>query len=155
MRELEEADSCIARRGQEHAEAVCPRSSQCHCARPIGHPIPVPVHDPREPHQLIAMDHDTVEQFRRTLLGRRVSLLRLWRQARADWEDDAAGETGASSLDSIDETGRRALARIQSCLVRIARGSYAECAACHGDIDEARLRAVPDTDRCGGCATEN
>ena len=101
------------------------------------------------------MDHDTVEQCRRALLGRRVSLLKLWRQARADWEDDGAAETAASMLDSIDEGGRRALARIQSCLVRIARGRYDECAACRGDIDEARLRAVPDTDRCGGCATEN
>ena len=82
------------------------------------------------------MDRDTCEQFRQTLLGRRVSLLRRWRQARADWQDDAAAETEASMLDSIDELGRRALARIQSSLVRIARGSY-------------------DTDRCGRCATEN
>ena len=101
------------------------------------------------------MDHDTVEQFRRALLGRRVSLLKLWRQARADWEDDAPVDTAEWMLDSIDESGRRALARIQSSLVRIARGGYGECAACRGDIDEARLRAVPDTDRCGGCATEN
>ena len=101
------------------------------------------------------MDRDTSEQFRQTLLGRRVSLLRRWRQARADWDGDAAADTEASLLDSIDETGRRALARIQASLVRIARGSYDECAACHADIDEERLRAVPDTDRCGGCATEN
>ena len=100
------------------------------------------------------MDRDTGEQFRRTLLGRRVFLLKSWRQARADWEDDDAGAP-ASMLDSIDESGRRALARIQSCLVRIDRGGYGECVACHGDIDEERLRAVPDTDRCGGCATEN
>lgn len=101
------------------------------------------------------MDGNTCEQFRQALLGRRVSLLKHWRQARADWEDDAPAETAASMLDSIDESGRRALARIQSCLVRIARGGYGECVACRGDIDEERLRAVPDTDRCGGCATEN
>lgn len=101
------------------------------------------------------MDHATSEQFRRTLLGRRVSLLRHWRQARADGQGDAAEEAEASLLDSIDASGRRALARIQSSLVRIARGSYDECAACHADIDEQRLRAVPDTDRCGDCATEN
>ena len=101
------------------------------------------------------MDHDTCEQFRQTLLSRRISLLKRWRQARADWEDDAVAETETSTLDSIDQTGRRALARIQTCLVRIARGSYDECAACHADIDAERLRAVPDTDRCGRCATEN
>ena len=112
------------------------------------------------------MDHHTCEQFRRTLLDRRVYLLKRWRQALSDenehlaeqapaWEDDAASEAATSMLDSIDETGRRALARIQSSLVRIQRGRYDECAACHADIDEERLRVVPDTDRCGGCATEN
>jgi len=101
------------------------------------------------------MDRATSEQFRLTLLGRRVSLLRHWRQARAEWQDDAAADTEASLLDSIDALGRRALARIQSSLVRIARGRYDECVACHADIDEQRLRVVPDTDRCGRCATEN
>jgi DnaK suppressor protein len=112
------------------------------------------------------MDHATLDQFRRALLGRRASLLQRWRQALADenellaerepdWEDDAAAETGTSMLDRIGERGRRALARIQSSLVRIERGSYDECAACHDAIDEERLLAVPDTDRCGHCATEN
>jgi len=101
------------------------------------------------------MDHDTVEQLRRALLGRRVSLLESWRQARADWEVDAAAETADSMLDRIDERGRRALARIQSSLVRIERGGYGECAACRAAIDEERLRSLPDTDRCGSCATEN
>ena len=176
--ELNGADGCVARLGHEHAEAICPRTSQCHCARPIGHPIPVAGPDPREkatsrnssatasPTRRFGMDRDTLEQLRRTLLGRRASLLKRWRQALADenellaerepdWEDHAAAATAASILDSIGERGRRALARIQSSLVRIERGSYDECAACHGPIDAERLRAVPDTDRCGRCATEN
>jgi DnaK suppressor protein len=112
------------------------------------------------------MDHDTLEQFRRTLLGRRESLLKRWRQAlaeetellgerAADWEDHAAAASAASIIDTIGEKGRRALARIQSSLVRIERGSYDECAACHAPIDAERLRGVPDTDRCGRCGTEN
>ena len=52
------------------------------------------------------MDTQTLEQFRRTLLGRRSTLLQGWRQAQADenellaerepdWEDAAAAVTAA------------------------------------------------------------
>ena len=58
-------------------------------------------------------------------------------------------------LDCIGERGRRALARIQSSLVRIDRGRYGKCAACHDAIHEQRLLALPDTDCCRYCATEN
>jgi RNA polymerase-binding transcription factor DksA len=112
------------------------------------------------------MDHATLQQVRRTLVDRRASLLQRWRQALADenellagrepdWCDDGEADTGASMLERIGERGRRALARIQSSLVRIDRGGYEECAACHDAIDEQRLLAVPDTDRCRQCATEN
>jgi len=112
------------------------------------------------------MNHDTLEQFRQTLLDRRSSLLKSWRQALSDanellverepdWQDAAAAVTAASVLETIGERGRRALARIQFSLARIERDSYDECAICHDTIDEERLRAVPDTDRCGRCAREN
>jgi DnaK suppressor protein len=112
------------------------------------------------------MDQATLVEFRRTLLDRRASLLQRWRQALADenellaerdagWQDDAEADTEASMLDRIGERGRRALARIQSSLVRLERGSYDTCAACHDAIDEERLLALPDTDRCRNCATEN
>jgi hypothetical protein len=39
--EAEEADGCVAGAAHEHGSANCPRASACHCARPIGHPIPV------------------------------------------------------------------------------------------------------------------
>ena len=112
------------------------------------------------------MNHATLEQFRRTLLDRRTCLLKSWRQALSDanellverepdWQDAAAAVTAASVFETIGERGRRALARIQFSLARIERDSYEECAVCHGEIDEERLRAVPDTDRCGRCALEN
>jgi RNA polymerase-binding transcription factor DksA len=31
------------------------------------------------------------------------------------------------------------------------RGSYGECAVCGEPIDERRLQALPDTDRCVRC----
>jgi hypothetical protein len=34
-------DSCAARRAKGLPEIRCTRGSQCHCGRPIGHPIPI------------------------------------------------------------------------------------------------------------------
>lgn len=109
------------------------------------------------------MDYQTLEGFRRKLLDQRVSLLRRRRQVLADenallaerepdWEDAAALETAASFLEGLGERERTALARIDASLARIERGTYEECAACRGAIEEERLRAIPDTDRCAGCA---
>jgi len=109
------------------------------------------------------MDHATLEEFRRRLLGRRVSLLERRQRAVAgqhellaerepDWEDAAASAAAISVLESLSESERSGLVRIQTALERIEQGTYDECAACRGPIDRERLLAVPDTDRCGGCA---
>ena len=110
------------------------------------------------------MHHEPLEQFRRRLLGRKHSLLERRQRALAgeqellaerepDWEDAAAAQTAASALESLSESERVGLARIQAALERIERGTYDECAVCRGPIDEERLRAIPETDRCGGCAS--
>jgi len=110
------------------------------------------------------MDNQTVQEFRRTLLERRSTLLQRWRQALADenellaerepdWEDAAAAVTAASVLAGVGEAKRNALLRIQSSLARIERGTYGRCIVCRGEIAEDRLRAVPDTDRCGLCVS--
>ena len=109
------------------------------------------------------MLHDTLETFRRRLLHRRSSLLQrrnitlteeqeLLAEREADWEDVAAVESAATVLESLSETERQALAHIQTALDRIERGTYGHCAVCRGAIDEERLRAVPETDRCSACA---
>jgi len=109
------------------------------------------------------MNRQTLETFRRTLLDRRTSLVARWRQALSDenellavrepdWQDAAAAQSAIVVLDSIGDQERRALERIQSSLARIERGGYGECVACHGTIDEQRLRAIPETDRCVVCA---
>ena len=110
------------------------------------------------------MHHEPLEQFRRRLLGRKYSLLErrqrisageqaLLAEREPDWEDAAAAETAVSALESLSERERSELARIQAALERIERGTYDECAACRRPIDEERLRAVPETDRCGACAS--
>ena len=109
------------------------------------------------------MEYEDLERFRRTLLSRRTALIQRWRQVLSeenelpeerdpDWEDSAAARTAALMLETVSERGRRALARIQSSLARIERGTYGKCVVCHATIDEERLCAVPDADRCGGCA---
>ena len=109
------------------------------------------------------MNTAMLEQFRRNLIARRAVLLQRWRQAVADekeilaereidWQDAATALAAAAVIETIGERERHALARIQLSLSRIERGTYDECAVCHGEIDEARLRALPDTDRCVACA---
>jgi DnaK suppressor protein len=106
------------------------------------------------------VNDEALRQFRRRLLDQRSSLLARWRQALSDenelfgadeW-DTGVEIVGAAALASIDAQGRGALARIQSSLARIERGTYGECAACHARIDEEHLRAAPDGDRCARCA---
>lgn len=109
------------------------------------------------------MNYDRLEQFRRRLLHKRLSLLNRRRHAQLaeqellaerepDWEDAAALETAASLLEGLSESERLALARVQASLDRMADGSYGECTICHCPIDEDRLRALPDADRCAACA---
>jgi RNA polymerase-binding transcription factor DksA len=109
------------------------------------------------------MIYDDLEVFRRRLLGRRLALLRrregaladeqhLLAELEPDWEDAAANESAASALESLGEAERLAAIRIQKALARMERGDYGECANCRGSIDEERLRAVPETEVCGGCA---
>ena len=109
------------------------------------------------------MTHERVERFRGRLLGLRVALLRRRRQVLADeqglmadreldWTDVAANQTAVTVLESLGETERRALDRIDASLERMKSGSYGDCAVCGEPIDERRLLALPDSDRCVGCA---
>jgi RNA polymerase-binding protein DksA len=108
------------------------------------------------------MNPKTLETFRRDLIERGRSMVRRRKQALADeeqllterepdWEDQAADESAAAVLDRLGETERTELARIKASLERIDRGTYGACTACGGWIDLARLRAVPEADRCAGC----
>jgi RNA polymerase-binding protein DksA len=111
----------------------------------------------------LSMNYETLEVFRRWLLERRLSLserrahaLAAEQQLRAehepDWEDAAAVESASSLLNNLSEADRYAMARINASLERIEQGRYGECAVCGDAIDPERLRAVPETDRCGHCA---
>jgi RNA polymerase-binding transcription factor DksA len=109
------------------------------------------------------MTYERLERFRRRLLGLRIGLLRRRRQALADeqglmaehefdWTDVAANDAAVTVLEGLGETERQAVARIDASLLRMERGTYGECAICYEPIDDARLQAVPDADRCVRCA---
>ncbi len=109
------------------------------------------------------MDYETLESFRRRLYLLRASLMERRQHALADdaellaerepdWEDAAAAESAATVLESLSESERVSLDRIRASLDRIAAGTYGTCAACGEEIDDERLLAVPETDRCGRCA---
>jgi RNA polymerase-binding protein DksA len=111
------------------------------------------------------MTHERLERFRRQLLDVRLTLLRRRRQVLADeqglmaerevdWTDAAANDTAVTVLESLSETERQALRRIDRSLQRMDRGDYGKCTVCHEPIDDARLRALPDTDRCVTCAVQ-
>jgi RNA polymerase-binding transcription factor DksA len=103
---------------------------------------------------------------RKTLLERRRSLLSV-RNAALDAEsillaelepdvfDTAADVTGARALDRLGEIERLELDRIGRALERIAAGTYGTCAGCGEPIPAARLRVVPEADRCTHCARIN
>ena len=109
------------------------------------------------------MDQETLETFRRTLLQSHHSMVKRRQHALAaeddllaerelDPEDTAAAGNAAALLESLGETERLNLFRVEAALDRIQRGGYGICATCGDVIDWERLRAVPDTDQCGGCA---
>jgi DnaK suppressor protein len=110
------------------------------------------------------VNYEPLEAFRRRLLGRRLDVLRRREHALSDereidaarepdWEDAAALASAAALLDRLGETERAAIGRIDAALARMELGTYGECAVCHGPIEIERLEAVPETDRCGGCAS--
>ncbi len=109
------------------------------------------------------MRADMLEPLRRKMLGRRLTLLKLRKHAlgdadelraerEPDWEDAAALATRANLLDALGEAERREVEQIDEALARMERGAYGQCVACQGPIELARLKALPEADRCGDCS---
>jgi RNA polymerase-binding protein DksA len=109
------------------------------------------------------MNYEPLETFRRKLLGRRVEVMKrrdhalsdeqeIAAEREPDWEDEAANVTAAELLERLGEAERAAVNRIDAALERMERGTYGECIVCGAPIELDRLEAIPETDRCGGCA---
>lgn len=68
-----------------------------------------------------------------------------------DFSEQAVQRENDETLDALDARGREALRAIRAALSRIESGNYGWCVDCGSPIDEARLRAEPEADRCLAC----
>ena len=55
-------------------------------------------------------------------------------------------------VDAIGNETAQSIRVIQSALERIEQGVYGSCIDCGEEIDESRLRAVPEATSCVDCA---
>ena len=103
------------------------------------------------------------QSIRETLVRRRDELIRqhgalhdreeeLRGEREPDLPDAAAAATSATLLERLDEADLAELRRVTRAIERIDAGQYERCAACGRRIPGARLRAIPEADRCAACA---
>ncbi|RZT88763.1 DnaK suppressor protein [Pseudonocardia sediminis] len=63
------------------------------------------------------------------------------------------GDNGSRATESMDDelmigTIRRQRAQVAAALERVDSGTFGRCAVCDREIDDERLEARPETDRC-------
>ena len=108
----------------------------------------------------------SLETARRALLDRRNRLIHrhadhvaaedeLLGQREPDLPDVAADRTAAAVLESLDDAEHLQLLRIGTALARIDDGTYGTCTVCGGRIAPARLKLVPEADRCAACTNSH
>ena len=73
----------------------------------------------------------------------------------ADFSEQVTEMENEELIHSLDEEGRVELKRIQNALQRLKDGVYEICSSCGEEIDQRRLEALPETDQCFNCASEN
>jgi RNA polymerase-binding transcription factor DksA len=71
-------------------------------------------------------------------------------------QDEGGGEADVTSaerdrLRAAISVETEALLEIEAALARAETPDWATCAVCGGEIGEARLEAIPSTDRCVTC----
>jgi DnaK suppressor protein len=66
--------------------------------------------------------------------------------------ENAAELWDARVLSSVGNAASRSLRSVRDALRRLEDGRYGRCEICGAEIEQERLVAVPETDRCLGCA---
>lgn len=69
-----------------------------------------------------------------------------------DFAEQAVQMEGDAVLAGLSETTAAEISQINRALRRIEEGAYGQCTVCGQDIDERRLAALPQSDRCIRCA---
>lgn len=109
-----------------------------------------------------SMDKKRLELYRKRLAERQTELLRLVSKsehdgreadedATQDIADKAANSYTKEFLFSQANNDRYILQLVQEALQRIEEGTYGECVACHGEVQQKRLDAVPWARHCISC----
>ena len=108
------------------------------------------------------MDKKRLEYYKKKLLTRREELLRdiarTQREGReadedptVDLADKAANSYTKEFLFGQTHQDRSLLQLVNEALVRIRESSFGECVACHEELQQKRLEAVPWTRYCVTC----
>lgn len=69
-----------------------------------------------------------------------------------DWEEQATEREHDEVLQALIKEGESELLQIHHALERIEEGTYGICTDCGNKIAEGRLRAMPYSTLCIGCA---
>ena len=69
-----------------------------------------------------------------------------------DFEEQVVTRKNDDVIYNLDSLAKAELAQITSALRRIDQGIFGVCTSCGENIDPERLKALPYTDNCMGCA---
>ncbi len=108
------------------------------------------------------MDKRKAEAYRKRLLAKQVELLRLVtkseqdgreadEEATQDIADKAANSYTKEFLFHQSDENRRILQLVNEALERLKNGGYGLCVACHEEVEQKRLEAVPWARHCIEC----
>lgn len=94
-----------------------------------------------------------LERRRKELLSRMAQIKEDIRQApNPDFAEQATERENDEVLDALDSASRQELAAIGRALARIEDGDYGHCAHCGDAIPAERLKVLPYSVYCVGCA---
>jgi len=108
------------------------------------------------------MDKKRLEYYKKKLLAKREELLRLVAQAEAegraaddnptqDVADKATNSYTKEFLFTQSNNVRFILLLVEEALQRMEEGTYGLCVACHGELQQKRIEAVPWARHCIPC----
>lgn len=105
-----------------------------------------------------------LEEFRKMLLSKKDELiaeavqsvgeLTQVQEVLPDMTDQASAEMERNFMLRIKDRERKLIMKINQVLKKIDDGSYGVCEICGDQINEARLRARPETTQCIECKTD-
>src|SRR3990170_156731 len=99
------------------------------------------------------MDKKRVDYYKKKLDAKRDELQRLMAadDATQDIADKAANSYTKEFLFSQSNNERYILALVEDALGRMKNGGFGECVACHEEVQQKRLDAVPWARHCIAC----